>query len=109
MKKLAILFGIVIIVGATTAIILVVLAPHHDSPTLLTSGLVQRPSPDIPALKIKADKGDPEAQFLLGTAWAKGQGLTNNYEEAAKWYRRAADQGHAGAQAGLGELYEAGQ
>jgi TPR repeat protein len=32
-----------------------------------------------------------------------------DYKEAAKWYRQAADQGNAGAQNALGELYEAGQ
>jgi CHAT domain-containing protein len=31
-----------------------------------------------------------------------------NYEEAAKWFRKAADQGHMKAQYALGQLYEAG-
>lgn len=34
---------------------------------------------------------------------------TRDYIQAVKWYRKAADQGHAGAQNGLGEMYENGR
>jgi TPR repeat protein len=34
-----------------------------------------------------------------------GRGVEGNAEEAAKWYRRAADQGNAQAQYNLGNLY----
>ena len=34
--------------------------------------------------------------------------LTIDLEEALKWYRKAADSGHAGAQGRLGEAYEDG-
>jgi uncharacterized protein len=64
---------------------------------------------DVPAIKAKAEHGDPEAQKQMGELCAKGQFGKSSYVEAAKWYRTAADQGHAGAQAALGELYEAGQ
>ena len=40
---------------------------------------------------------------------AKGQGAAKDDAEAAKWHRRAAEQGHAGAQAALGLIYEKGQ
>jgi TPR repeat protein len=64
---------------------------------------------DVSQIKTKAEGGDAEAQNSLGLLYAKGQGLEQNYTQAAKWYRLAADQGNAGAQASLGELYEAGQ
>jgi TPR repeat protein len=38
-----------------------------------------------------------------------GRGLPQNYHQAAKWYRRAAQQGHGGAQFALGLLYNKGQ
>ena len=38
-----------------------------------------------------------------------GQGVAQNYTEAVKWYRRAAEQGNPVAQANLGRLYENGQ
>ena len=38
-----------------------------------------------------------------------GQGVDQDAAEAAKWYRQAADQGHAQAQANLGFMYATGQ
>jgi TPR repeat protein len=38
-----------------------------------------------------------------------GRGVAQNYDEAAKWYRLAADQGHAEAQNNLGSLYANGR
>ena len=38
-----------------------------------------------------------------------GQGAPQNYVKACKWYRRAAEQGYARAQAALGVLYYHGQ
>src|ERR1017187_3210827 len=38
------------------------------------------------------------AQFNLGLMYANGEGVTQNYAEAARWYRKAADQGDAKAQ-----------
>ena len=39
----------------------------------------------------------------------KGQGVVQNYAEALRWYRLAADQGQASAQANLGVMYGYGQ
>ena len=36
----------------------------------------------------------------------KGQGVPQDYAEAVRWYRKAADQGHAGAQFNLGVMYD---
>lgn len=55
-----------------------------------------------------ADQGHPNAQFILGNAYATGLGVPRDYKEAAKWYRKAADQGHADAQSKLGILYYKG-
>jgi TPR repeat protein len=46
---------------------------------------------------------------MLATAYANGQGVAQNYEEAAKWSRLAADQGLAIAQYYLGVAYGNGQ
>ena len=37
-----------------------------------------------------------------------GQGVLQDYAEAARWYRRAAEQGDAGAQLNLGVIYGKG-
>ena len=64
---------------------------------------------DLEGTRAKAERGDAQAQNILGKIYAKGDLVKGDYKEAAKWYRQAADQGHAAAQAALGELYEAGQ
>jgi len=46
-----------------------------------------------------------EADFLLGADYYLGQGVPQNYTEAAKWFRKAAEQGHAEAQDALGDMY----
>ncbi len=40
--------------------------------------------------------------------YARGQGMPQDYQEAAKWCRLAADQGYAVAQYDLGMMYVAG-
>ncbi len=67
------------------------------------------PAPNVSELRAKAESGNAEAQVALGRLYAKGEGVTNSYSEAAQWYQRAAEKGNAEAQAALGELYEAGQ
>ncbi len=39
----------------------------------------------------------------------KGRGVPQDYAEAMKWYRKAAEQGHAKAQLFLGNMYFFGQ
>ena len=39
----------------------------------------------------------------------KGYGVAKNEQEAAVWYRRVADQGHAKAQFNLGRMYYLGE
>ena len=57
----------------------------------------------------KAEKGDAQAQRNLGAAYAKGDGVKQDYHQAAEWYQKAAQQGDAQAQLAMGELCEAGQ
>ena len=61
------------------------------------------------ATKIKAEQGDAEAQFNLGQMYRKGRGVPQNYEEAVKWYEKAALQGNATAQNNLAGKYTRGQ
>ena len=48
------------------------------------------------------------AQFNLGVLYNDGRGVQQDYAAAALWYRKAADQGHAGAQCNLAILYNHG-
>ena len=41
--------------------------------------------------------------------YANGEGVPENDAEAVKWFRLAAEQGHAGAQFNLGGMYATGE
>ena len=41
----------------------------------------------------------------LGVLYTRGQGVKKDEREAAKWYRKAAEQNIAGAQYSLGAMY----
>ena len=52
-----------------------------------------------------ADKNETTPQFQLGWLYEKGLGVNLNYDMAAYWYLRAAEQGYAYAQTALGRMY----
>jgi TPR repeat protein len=56
-----------------------------------------------------AEKGSTAAQLSLGAMYEQGQGVAQDYAEAARWYGRAAAGGHASAQYNLALLYETGR
>ena len=65
---------------------------------------------DRPALvRQLADEGHAVAQFVLGFMYHEGQGVPQDYAEAARWYRKAADQENAHARFNLGVMYRGGQ
>lgn len=61
-----------------------------------------------PGLRTAAMKGDATAAYEIGVRFAEGKGVAANYEEAAKWYDRAAQAGVVPATFRLGTLYEKG-
>ncbi len=61
-----------------------------------------------PVLRTAALKGDATAAFEIGVRFAEGKGVAANYDEAAKWYDRAAQAGVVPAIFRLGTLYEKG-
>ena len=69
------------------------------------SKLKSKPRDDpLAALISSAEKGDVNAQGRLATMYLHGRGVEQNYEESAKWYQKAADQGHPVAQNNLGNM-----
>jgi len=65
--------------------------------------------PMLSKMLIAAERGDAEAQFMLGVYYHKGMGGTMDEESAIRWYRKAAEQGHSEAQFALGVCYDNGQ
>jgi localization factor PodJL len=61
-----------------------------------------------PVLRAAALKGDPTAVYEIGVRFAEGKGVAPNFDEAAKWYDRAAQAGVVPAIFRLGTFYEKG-
>lgn len=56
-----------------------------------------------------ARRGDAYAQKNIGLLFYYGRGVSQDYAEAARWYRYAAERGNAGAQNDLGVMYALGR
>ena len=68
-----------------------------------------RPTNSLETLRKLAQQGDPAAEFSLGTRYALGQQVTQDYVQAARWFLSAAEQGNVAAQTWLSSDYEAGR
>src|SRR5206468_12564578 len=62
----------------------------------------------VEACRGLADAGKAEGEYHLGVLLENGQGMTQDYAAAARWYHAAAEQGFALAQYSLGYMYERG-
>jgi TPR repeat protein len=52
-----------------------------------------------------AAEGDARAQSMLGLLYYRGHGVSQDHNEASRWFRQAADQGDATAQFYLGAMF----
>ena len=93
----------------------VAISKEEDSCKIKGPGAAGRAEHDtaLKELRPLAEKGDVKAQYLLGTTYYQNPGATIddmrlNYQEAAQWLRKAAEQGSAEGQAAMGWLYEKG-
>ena len=59
-------------------------------------------------IKAEAEKGEAAAQFQLGYNYHSGHGITQDFREAVKWYRKAAEQSYPSAQVKLYIMLRAG-
>jgi len=81
-------------------------APSGDPAAELP--LPDNASAELRDLARKAIAGDANAEYQIGTVFARGIDVPQNYEHAAYWYRRAADRGKADAAYAFGFLWEQG-
>ena len=63
----------------------------------------------LPQVLQAAKQGDAGAQVLLGTRYARGDGVPQDDREAALWLHKAAEQGHAEAQLLYGVMHATGR
>lgn len=56
-----------------------------------------------------AEKGNAEAQYVLGIMYRAGRGVPQDFKKAKKWYLLSAEQGHPIAPFYLGWIYAKGK
>ena len=66
------------------------------------------PTEPQPSLRVRAYKGDPEAQYQLGMIYLRGDGVDVDAKSAVEWFKRSAEQGHKAAQLALADCYTYG-
>lgn len=59
----------------------------------------------VDELLVLADQGNVGAQFYLGVFYFFGEGIVQDYAEAARWHLAAAEQGHAPSQFIVGMMH----
>ena len=72
-------------------------------------GGAQTSATDLDRLRQLAEQGDATAQFALGTRYATGQNVPQDYAEATRWFLQAAEQGNVVAQSALAAYYASGR
>lgn len=55
-------------------------------------------------MRAAANYRNPKAQFEIGKMFLRGEGVKASVRQAGRWFQLAAEKGHAGAQATLGNL-----
>lgn len=70
---------------------------RHDAPTPQVFNF----------LRHEAQQGDEDAMIALGLVYATGRGAAKNYNEAYRWFRRAAEEGSPQAEQMLQQLSDA--
>ena len=76
---------------------------------LCTSSDSERTSAFMACMQDAENTNHPVIQTFVGDHYYYGDGITQNYAEAIKWYRLAAEQGYADAQYNLGLMYANGE
>jgi putative methionine-R-sulfoxide reductase with GAF domain len=74
-----------------------------------SSAQLAMPAASLQETRRRAELGDPTEQYALGRDYALGEGVPQDYAEAARWFFQAADQGNVPAQSTLGAYYWAGR
>ena len=77
--------------------------------TRLPMSAAQLTAAELAATRQRAEQGDADAQASLGAIYVSGQGIPQNYKEAARWLQLAAEQGHVLAMRDLITMYRTNQ
>lgn len=97
---------------AFAAVLCLVGRPAHAGGSDFETGVVAYQSNKyleaLAAFRGRAERGNADAEFMLGVMYFYGKGVPRNDGLAAIWFSKAADKGHAGAQLAYGSLHVRG-
>lgn len=74
----------------------IILRSHHSKDTERMS---------FQEVRVRAENGSARDQYYLGSMYATGQVIPQDYSKAFQWYHKAAEQGDSMGENGLGFLY----
>ena len=63
----------------------------------------------IDSVRVKAEEGNPDYQYLYGASFEYGWGVEEDVKQAMNWYKKAADQKQKAAYNAIGNFYRMGQ
>lgn len=105
----AALVGAMMLVAAPFALVKPAHGQNAPAPPAKPPAAAPAPSPAAVAqVTARAEAGDAHAQFALGEAYSRGQGVAKDERAARRWYEKAAAQKLAQASRRLGEMYASG-
>lgn len=85
---------------------------EDDSQASVSTGHTEKKLPPARigplSLRLAAANGDPSAQFEIGSRYAEGKGIKQDFEQARAWYQKSASQGFALSQYRLATFFERG-
>ena len=81
-----------LVLAAIAAGLVFFLRPSQPAPATATSHPTPPQPVNLVALRTRADNGEAPAQLQLGNVYAKGESVHQSYDDAAKWYEKAAAQ-----------------
>ena len=78
---------------------------HNTTPGVRSNAA----APEISSVSQRAEQGDAQAEYQLGSFYRTGTNVRLDYQQALKWYRRAAERNYPDAEFALGFMYEQGE
>lgn len=94
--------------GSLRLLALVLMAAPILFPVSSFAGMSQEEVKAFSDYKIRALKGEVEAQSAVGDCYMNGEGVGQDFAQAVVWYQKAAESGYANAQSELASCYSKG-
>jgi TPR repeat protein len=96
-------------IAATAACVVVICGSAILWPLYKEKALQRKLALTAKEFGVRAEQGDPKAQFDLAFMYYQNGGVAQDYAQAFRWCRKSAEQGYAKAQSALASMYYQGK